>query len=61
MPLELTQPCMLTPLIASSWLAGRVLVARPGVEYEFQHSVANAAGDVVGYIIRPITVREDCP
>lgn len=34
---------------------------RPGIEYEFHHSVANAAGDVVGYIVRPIVVREDCP
>ena len=34
---------------------------RPGVEYEFHHSIADAAGDVTGYIVRPITVREDCP
>lgn len=34
---------------------------RPGVEYEFHHSVTNAAGQVTGYIVKPIVVREDCP
>jgi len=34
---------------------------RPGVEYEFHHSVTSATGRVTGYIVRPITIREDCP
>jgi len=55
-----------TPLLSPKYLeriAFRDVPAwlQPGVEYEFQHSVANAAGDVVGYIVRPIMVREDCP
>lgn len=34
---------------------------RPGVVYEFQHSIRSANGEVSGYIVSPITLRDDCP
>lgn len=34
---------------------------RPGGTYEMHHSVKDAAGDVTGYIVTPIRIKQDCP